>query len=105
MTRWKVKRYKDFDGFCWVAHPEDWSLYKAFDTHPEALAYADRKAGTVEVVLPLSTKSVTLGPNAWAELRPDGGVTMHGPTSSIGVRKAHMEAVALALLAHARRNQ
>ena len=35
---------------------KDWSFYKTFDTHAEALAYADEKARTREYVLPRPDK-------------------------------------------------
>lgn len=52
MKRLKVRRDSAEFGFWWVVQTKDWSFYKTFDTHAEALAYADRKARTVEVVLP-----------------------------------------------------
>ncbi|MFR9882985.1 hypothetical protein ACL1NM_14800, partial [Corynebacterium striatum] len=53
MSRWKVEV-----GFWWVAMQADEQgreipgTAKRFPTHAEALAYADRKARTREVVLP-----------------------------------------------------
>lgn len=53
MTRWRVER-----GFWWVAMLLDKQgreitrTAKRFTTHAEAIAYADRMARTVEVVLP-----------------------------------------------------
>lgn len=52
MKRLKVRRDSAEFGFWWVVQTKDWSFYKTFDTHAEALAYADRKARTREVVLP-----------------------------------------------------
>lgn len=114
MSLWKVRQAEDLywdegDNLCrgprWCVTSPTGVSWGNYATHAEALAYADKKARTIEVTLPLGAKSVTLGPNAWAELRPDGGATMNAPAGSIGIRKIHMETVALALLAHARRNQ
>lgn len=55
MKRLKVRRDSAEFGFWWVVQTKDWSFYKTFDTHAEALAYADRKARTREVVLPRLT--------------------------------------------------
>lgn len=52
MKRLKVRRDSAEFGFWWVVQTKDWSFYKTFDTHAEALAYADRKARTREYVLP-----------------------------------------------------
>ena len=52
MKRLKVRRDSAEFGFWWVVQTKDWSFYKTFDTHAEALAYADRMARTVEVTLP-----------------------------------------------------
>lgn len=55
MKRLKVRRDSAEFGFWWVVQTKDWSFYKTFDTHAEALAYADRKARTREYVLPRLT--------------------------------------------------
>lgn len=62
MKRLKVRRDSAEFGFWWVVQTKDWSFYKTFDTHAEALAYADRMARTREVVLP--------------RLRPQGELTV-----------------------------
>lgn len=62
MKRLKVRRDSAEFGFWWVVQTKDWSFYKTFDTHAEALAYADRMARTREVVLP--------------RLRPHGELTV-----------------------------
>lgn len=56
MKRLKVRRDSAEFGFWWVVQTKDWSFYKTFDTHAEALAYADRKARTREYVLPRPDK-------------------------------------------------
>ena len=65
MSRWKVKKFCDdffSPDYCeWVAWPDvDWSESRAFPTHAEALAYADRKARTREYVLPSQPLPLTL---------------------------------------------
>ncbi len=56
MKRLKVRRDSAEFGFWWVVQTKDWSFYKTFDTHAEALAYADEKARTREYVLPRPDK-------------------------------------------------
>lgn len=52
MSRWKVERENSWDGPCWfVFDPDGRYITNRFDW-AEALAYADRKARTREVVLP-----------------------------------------------------
>lgn len=59
MKRLKVRRDSAEFGFWWVVQTKDWSFYKTFDTHAEALAYADRMARTREYVLPRRTVAPT----------------------------------------------
>ena len=56
MKRLKVRRNSAEFGFWWVVQTKDWSFYKTFDTHAEALAYADRMARTREYTLPRPDK-------------------------------------------------
>lgn len=62
MKRLKVRRDSAEFGFWWVVQTKDWSFYKTFDTHADAIDYADRMARTREVVLP--------------RLRPHGELTV-----------------------------
>ncbi|PIS66323.1 hypothetical protein AZH46_07020 [Corynebacterium striatum] len=55
MSKWKVES----DKLRYYSPPTSWDVYdpngrfwKSFDTHAEALAYADRRARTREYVLP-----------------------------------------------------
>lgn len=105
MSRWRVER-----GSWWVAMLLDKQGHeitgtaKRFTTHAEAIAYADQMSRTITVTLPRGVEKVHLGPNAWLELRSDGGASVHGGCGSTGIRKYALERTALALLAHVRRN-
>lgn len=105
MTRWKVQciNRAHARGALWaVRNPEGVAEYFTRNW-TEALAFADRQARTIEVTLPRGVNEVRLGPNAWLELRADGGASVHGGCGSIGIRKYALERTALALLAHSRR--
>ena len=109
MSRWKVRKFRnDFfsPGRCeWVAWPEGgWAECQAFPTHAEALAYADRKARTREVVLPgpdwLTRHGVRLDVDRYRTSAKANslkyGIYIDIPTQDL-------RPLALALLAHAER--
>ena len=52
MNRWKVERQMWPDGPAWAAVNERGHDLYIYDTHAKALAFADRMARTVDVVLP-----------------------------------------------------
>lgn len=116
MSRWKVKKFCDdffSPDYCeWVAWPDvDWSESRAFPTHAEALAYADRKARTREYVLPRQPLPLTLpgvededaliyvtnGKNGCVYLKDED----HSETLTLYARE--LRPLALALLAHTER--
>lgn len=101
MPRWKVT-LNGAGG--WQVFGIDGRCAARFHTHAEAVAYAHRMARTREVVLPRGVNEVSVGPNAWLELRADGGASVHGGCGSTGIRKYALERTALALLAHARKD-
>lgn len=102
----------------WYAEPErHWEPgFAAFDTHAEALAYADRMARTVEVTLPRVVDAIARIPNSpnpteeetWYSHRRDGSCLLDAPyrrAGSFTVFKGEVEPLALALLALHYRNQ
>ena len=105
MSRWKVEA-----GFWWVAMQVDErgreipGTAKRFPTHAEALAYADRKARTREVVLPgpdwLTRHGVRLDVDRYRTSAKANslkyGIYIDIPTQDL-------RPLALALLAHAER--
>ena len=105
MNRWRVER-----GFWWVAMQVDEQgreipgTAKRFPTHAEALAYADRKARTREVVLP--------GPDWLTRHGVRLDVDRHRTSAKanslkygiyIDIPTQDLRPLALALLAHAER--
>ena len=104
MSRWKVEV-----GFWWVAMQVDEQgreipgTAKRFPTHAEALAYADKRARTREVVLPRDTAR----PSEHLEIVPMywGGavVTTVDDGASLLLNQKEIRPLALALLAHAER--
>ena len=120
MRRWKVEA-----GFWWVAMQVDEQgreipgTAKRFPTHAEALAYADRKARTREVVLPRVGDTTRLvAHNGHPGGHPSGyrivtkgpecyyAVEMWGPWGNMGIYEAKdIRPLALALLAHAEKEQ
>ena len=113
MSRWKVEF-----GLWWVAMQVDErgreipGTAKRFPTHAEALAYADRKARTREVVLPRVDDPTSIDEN-------DLDIMVVSVANGIGIAQPKfgkpgedevicmypefVEEVALALLAHAER--
>lgn len=110
MNRWKVWREWPLPSETpdawepWCAWDGEQLVSARFRTHAKALAYADRMARTITVTLPRGVNEVSVGPNAWLELRADGGASVHGGCGSTGIRKYALERTALALLAHARKD-
>ena len=104
MSRWKVEA-----GFWWVAMQVDErgreipGTAKRFPTHAEALAYADKRARTREVVLPRDTAR----PSENLEICPlyEGGaaVTTVDDGASLLLDEKEIRRLAPALLAHAER--
>ena len=117
MSRWKVRKFRnDFfsPGRCeWVAWPDGgWAECLGFPTHAEALAYADRRARTREVVLPRSNstqkragyqwhiKEVESGAHLTRAKRTKDGYRM---TQEAHIGRKDLVEVAMLLLAHAER--
>ena len=104
MSRWKVEV-----GFWWVAMQVDEQgreipgTAKRFPTHAGALAYADKRARTREVVLPRDSAR----PSEHLEIFPlyEGGtaVTTVDDGSTLLLNLKEIRPLALALLAHAER--
>ena len=122
MSKWKVRKFRnDFfsPGRCeWVAWPDGgWAECRGFRTHAEALAYADKRARTREVVLPRVGDTTRLvAHNGHPGGHPSGyrivtkgpecyyAVEMWGPWGNMGIYEAKdIRPLALALLAHAER--
>lgn len=119
MNRWRVER-----GFWWVAMLLDkqgreiTGTAKRFTTHPEAIAYADRMARTIQVTLPrVRGRTKLTSHNGTPDGHPAGytliprdkeyysAMTIVGPWGTAGIFDAQdLEPLALALLAHARRS-
>ena len=104
MSRWKVEF-----GIWWVAMQVDEQgreipgTAKRFPTHAEAIAYADKRARTREVVLPRDTAR----PSEDLEIGPmyGGGavVTTVDDGASLLLNRKEIRPLSLALLAHAER--
>lgn len=80
-----------------------WWLYRAeFNTHAEALAYADRMARTAEVKLPRATTHFQLANQSSVYMLSNGGasITKHRYQSQVGIPRDDLKPFALALLAH-----
>lgn len=98
----------------WYAEPErHWEPgFAAFDTHAEALAYADRMARTVEVTLP---RSVGTGGRVLGTQQLHIGIAYHAgektvwvedqSNSMIDIQLHELQPLALALLALHYRNE
>ena len=108
MSRWKVRKFRnDFfspDHLEWVAWPDGgWTECQGFATHAEALAYADKRARTREVVLPRDTAR----PGEHLEIGPmyGGGavVTTVDDGARLLLNPEEIRPLALALLAHSER--
>ena len=119
MNRWKVESTVFGDSRLWLAFELDqlgrwWYQRGEFDTHVEALTYADCMARTVEVELPrvnektrLTAHNGTPGghPSGYAIIRRNEGlycsVTLRGPWGECGIfDEQDIKPLALALLAH-----
>ena len=106
MSKWKIEgitsRYYRAPR-CWDVYDPNGGFWRSFDTHAEALAYADRKARTREVVLPRDTAR----PSEHLEIGPmyGGGavVTTVDDGASLLLNLKEIRPLALALLAHAER--
>ena len=113
MSRWKVEV-----GFWWVAMQVDEQgreipdTAKRFPTHAEALAYADKRARTREVVLPRVNDATFIDENNLdlMVVSVDNGIGISQPNFDkpgedevIIMYPEFAEEVALALLAHAER--
>lgn len=116
MSKWKVES----DKLRYYSPPTSWDVYdpngkfwKSFDTHAEALAYADRMARTVEIVLPRDNTVVPLPACMEKEEKP---IMLHrwreqiiiectaqGVEQVIFIHDDELKPLALALLAHAER--
>ena len=104
MNKWKVEV-----GFWWVAMQVDEQgreipgTAKRFPTHAEAIAYADKRARTREVVLPRDTAR----PSEHLKIGPmyGGGtvVTTVDDGARLLLNLKEIRPLALALLAHAER--
>ena len=117
MSKWKVKKFRDDffspDHLEWVAWPEGgWAECQAFPTRAEALAYADKRARTREVVLPRVNDTTLIDEddldimvvsvaNGIGIAQPKFGKP--GEDEVICMYPEFVEEVALALLSHAER--
>ena len=120
MSKWKVEgitsRYYRAPR-CWDVYDPNGGFWRSFDTHAEALAYADKRARTREVVLPRVGDTTRLvAHNGHPGGHPSGyrivtkgpecyyAVEMWGPWGNMGIYEAKdIRPLALALLAHAER--
>ncbi|WP_068802084.1 hypothetical protein [Corynebacterium phoceense] len=117
MSKWKVKKFCD-DFFSpghleWVAWPKGgWTKCRGFPTHAEAMAYADKRARTREVVLPRVNDTTFIDENDLdiMVVSVDNGIGIAQPNFDkpgedevIIMYPEVAEEVALALLAHAER--
>ncbi|GEM_PF-6041409 len=109
MNRWKVWRDRTMEAHGddpWIGAPErNWqyrSSKYAFPTHAEALAYADRMARTAEVELPRATVHFQLANQSSVYMLSTGGasITKHAHQSQVGIPRADLKPLALALLSH-----
>lgn len=109
MNRWAVRKLHPHicgpDGTAWVAgEVGKWhNTVCSFRTYEEAMAYADKRARTREVVLPRDTarpsEHLEIGPMCW------GGavVTTVDDGVPLLLTREEIRPLALALLAHAER--
>ena len=109
MNHWKVWRDRtlaELGDNPWVGAPEKHWLYRSpkysFPTHAEALAHADRMARKVEVVLPRPVGFLRLANKTPFHLYDNGGamISKLAHQSHVGIPKADLKPLALALLAH-----
>lgn len=112
MNRWKVDSTEYGDFRLWFVferahHGMWWCQRGEFNTHAEALAYADKMARTVEVELPRATVHFQLANQSSVYMLSTGGasITKHAHQSQVGIPRADLKPLALALLALHHRNQ
>lgn len=117
MSKWKIKKIPNYffspDRLEWVAWLEgNWAECRGFRTHAEALAYADKRARTREVVLPRVNDATFIDENNLdlMVVSVDNGIGISQPNFDkpgedevIIMYPKFAEEVALALLAHAER--
>ena len=117
MSKWKVEgitsRYYRAPR-CWDVYDPNGGFWRSFDTHAEALAYADRKARTREVVLPRVNDATFIDENNLdlMVVSVDNGIGIAQPRFDkpgedevIIMYPEVVKEVALALLAHAEKEQ
>ena len=107
MNRWKVESINYGDFRLWFVfelarHGMWWCQRGEFNTHTEALAYADKMARTVEVELPRATTHFQLANQSSVYMLSNGGtyITKHRYQSQVGIPRDDLKPLALALLAH-----
>ena len=117
MSKWKVEgitsRYYRAPR-CWDVYDPNGGFWRSFDTHAEALAYADEKARTITATLPRVGETVTIPSQHDAKDEPPllvrftnrmTWIYQHSDDYNdfIVLDVDHLEPLALALLAHAER--
>lgn len=80
MSRWRVYK-RPFPPYWWAAMNGDNLEFEHFDTHAEALDYADRMVRTVEVVLPRPTRTFDGRPEF--DFDKESGLDYNTPRTSL----------------------
>lgn len=105
MSKWRVEKFTGWrTTSSWRVVSHCGVIADYFPTHRMAIDYADRMARTMAATLPRLGDSVDLGRGKLLELHDNGGAALRSGLGAIGIHKNAQERVALALLAHSRRN-
>ncbi|MFW9213491.1 hypothetical protein [Corynebacterium striatum] len=115
MSKWKVES----DKLRYYSPPTSWDVYdhngrfmESFDTHAEALAYADRRARTRRYVLPRSNSTPKRADYQWHIKQVESGALLtrakrtndgYRMTQKLHIGRKDLVGVAMLLLAHAER--
>ena len=112
MSKWKVMGGRLRGSTFWEVFNHNGRFMESFDTHAEALAYADRKARTREVVLPRSNSTPKRADYQWHIKQVESGALLtrakrtndgYRMTQKLHIGRKDLVGVAMLLLAHAER--
>ncbi|HAT1242489.1 TPA: hypothetical protein I8V59_000682 [Corynebacterium striatum] len=112
MSKWKVKCDRFQHATYWDVFDRSGRFWRSFDTHAEALAYADQQARTRKIVLPRVGDTTTIDENdldimifnvAGSICISQPQLGRSGKEQIITIHTESAAEVALALLAHAER--
>ncbi|HAT1243328.1 TPA: hypothetical protein I8V59_001561 [Corynebacterium striatum] len=112
MSRWKVRGGRFQHATYWDVFDRSGRFWRSFDTHAEALAYADQQARTRKIVLPRvngftpideNDLDITVFDVAGSVCISQPQLGRSGKEQIITIHTESAAEVALALLAHAER--